>query len=42
VAVIDIETVVPGRGTETARTVTIVRLAGDQISHLSHWCTGAL
>jgi hypothetical protein len=43
VAVIDIETVAPdGSGTETSRTVTIVRLDGDQITKLSHWCTGQL
>jgi len=43
VAVIDIETVPPdGSGVETSRTVTIVRLDGDQITQLSHWCTGQL
>jgi hypothetical protein len=42
VAVIDIETVAPGGGVETSRTVTIVRFDGDQITQLSHWCTGRL
>ena len=41
--VIDIETVAPhGGGVETSRTVTIVRVDGDQITQLSHWCTGQL
>ena len=43
VAVIDIDTVAPdGSGIDTSRTVTIVRFDGDQISQLSHWCTGQL
>ena len=43
VAVIDIDTVAPdGSGIGTARTVTIVALDGDQITRLSHWCTGQL
>jgi len=43
VAVIDTEAVAPdGRGVDTSRTVTIVRFDGDQISRLSHWCTGQL
>lgn len=43
VAVIDIDTVPrDGGGVETTRTVTIVRFDGDQITQLSHWCTGQL
>ncbi|MDX6232928.1 MAG: hypothetical protein QOH68_1928 [Nocardioidaceae bacterium] len=43
VAVIDIDTVAhDGSGVESSRTVTIVRFDGDQITQLSHWCTGQL
>jgi hypothetical protein len=43
VAVIDIETGArDGSDVETSRTVTIVRFDGDQITGLSHWCTGQL
>jgi hypothetical protein len=43
VAAIDIETVAPdGSGVDTSRTVTIVRFDGDQVTQLSHWCTGQL
>ena len=28
--------------TETYRTITTVTVTGEQITHLAHWCTGAL
>ena len=31
-----------GHETSTFRTINVVSLAGDQISRLRHWCTGAL
>lgn len=42
VAVIDVDSISPHGGTLRTRTVTLVRIEGDQIVHLSHWCTGAL